>query len=164
MASGDSKEAILGLLCLLTHFADRTDCGLHVAYQKYKAHLEACHTYEKMVADKTWFWKKLSSVDLIELFVSKSFWHSHFKPLFSKVSDYPLMVEWLENELLDSVSNQEVWGEEKSSYNFKDLCAWLDKSAGKGKKKMKAAKDDGGNEKKSKKKKDGGSKKGKMQV
>jgi len=54
MASGDSKEVILGLLRLLTHFADHTDCGLHVAYQKYKAHLEACHTYEKMVADGTW--------------------------------------------------------------------------------------------------------------
>ena len=67
------------------------------------------------------------------------------------------MVQWLENELEDSISNQEVWGEEKSSYNFKDLRAWLDKSAGKGKKKMKVAKVDGGNEKKSKKK-------GKMQV
>jgi len=108
--------------------------------------------------------KKLTAVDLIELFVSKSFWHSHFKPVFSKVSDYLLMVEWLENELEDSVSNQEVWGEEKSSYNFKDLHAWLDKSAGKGKKKMKAVKDDGENEKKSKKKKDGGSKKGEMQA
>ena len=146
MASGDSKEAILGLLCLPTHFADRTDCGLHVAYQKYKAHLEAFHTYEKIIADGSWSQKKLIAVDFIELFVSKSFWHSCFKPVFSKVSDYPLMVEWLENELEDSVSNQEVWGEEKSSYTFKDLHAWLDKSAGKGKKKMKAATDDGGNE------------------
>ena len=73
MASSDSKEAILGLLHVPPHFADHTDRGLHVAYQKYKAHLEACHTYEKMLADGTWSSKKLTAVDLINLFVSKSF-------------------------------------------------------------------------------------------
>ena len=102
-------------------------------------------------------------MDLIELFVSKSYWHSHLKPNFSKVSNYPLMVEWLENDSENSVSNFEVWGVEKANYNFKDLHTWL--AQGKGKKKAKVTKCDGGDEKKKKKKKkDGGNKKGKMQV
>ena len=162
MALGNSKEAILNLLHIPAHFSDRADHGLHIAYQKYKAHLEACQTYEKMVVDGTWTGKKLTAVDLIELFVFKSFWHSHFKPNFSKVCNYLLMVQWLENEMESPESNLEVWGVEKASYNFKDLHAWL-QSAGKGKKKFKVAKDDGGDERKNKKKKDG-HKKGKKQV
>lgn len=165
ISSGDSRETILGLLHIPTHLADRTDRGLHVAYEKYKAHLEACQTYEKMIADGTWAGKKLTSVDLIELFVSKSYWHSHFKPTFSKVSNYPLMMEWLENDSEGSVSNFEVWGVEKASYHFKDLRAWLEQGKGKKKAKVtKVTKADGGGVKNNKKKKDGGNKKGKMQV
>ena len=37
-------------------------------------------------------------MDLIQLFVSKSFWHLHYKPLFSKVSNSPDMVAWLEDD------------------------------------------------------------------
>jgi hypothetical protein len=152
------------MLNIPTHLADRADRGLHVAYEKYKAHLEASQTYEKMIADGTWVGKKLTSVDLIELFVSKSYWHSHFKPNFSKLSDHPLMVEWLEKDLEGSVSNFEVWGVEKASYNFKDLRAWLEQGKGKKKAKVtKVAKADGGGDK-NKKKKDGCNKKGKMQV
>lgn len=128
----------MGLLHIPAHLADCADRGLHIAYVKYKAHLEACQTYEKMIADGTWVGKKLTLVDLIELFVSKSYWHSHFKPNFSKVSNYPVMVEWLENDLKDSGSDFEVWGVEKASYNFKDLHAWLEQ--GKGKKKAKVTK------------------------
>ena len=154
----------MGLLHIPTHLADCADHGLHVAYEKHKAHLEACQTYEKMIADGTWAGKKLTLVDLIELFVLKSYWHSHFKPTFSKVSNYPLMMEWLENDSECLVSNFEVRGVEKASYNFKDLRAQLEQ--GKGKKKAKVTKvtkaDSGGD--KNKKKKDGGNKKGKMQV
>jgi hypothetical protein len=164
ISSGNSRETILGLLHIPTHLADRADRGLRVAYEKYKAHLEACQTYEKMIADGTWAGKKLTSVDLIELFVSKSYWHLHFKPTFSKVSNYPLMMEWLENDSEGSVSNLEVWGVEKASYNFKDLHAWLEQGKGKKKAKVtKVTKADGGGDK-NKKKKDGGNKKGKMQV
>ena len=35
--------------------------------------------------------------DLVELFVSKSFWHLHVKKYCSQVSNHALMVEWLEN-------------------------------------------------------------------
>ena len=50
------------------------------------------------MADGSWTGEKLTAVDLIQLFVSKSFWHSHYKPLFSKVSNSPDMVAWLEGD------------------------------------------------------------------
>ena len=90
-----SKEAILTLLGISTHLCDRSDHSLHFLYQKYKAYLEATQTYQRMVADGSWTGNKLSGVDFFELFVSKSFWHSHVKKYLSKVSDHPLMVEWL---------------------------------------------------------------------
>jgi hypothetical protein len=105
---GNSRETILDLLHIPAHLADCADHGLCISYEKYKAHLEACQAYEKMIADGTWAGKKLTVVDLIECFVSKSYWHSHFKPNFSKVFNFLLMVEWLESNLDNSVSDFEV--------------------------------------------------------
>ena len=76
-----SKEAILALLRISTHLCDCSDHGLHISYQKYKAHLEATQAYKRMVADGSWTGNKLHAVELIELFASKSFWHSHVKRL-----------------------------------------------------------------------------------
>ena len=126
------KLEVLSQLGIPTHLADRTDRGLHVAYEKYKAHLEACHVYERKLADGSWIGSKLTAMDLIQLFVSKSFWHSHYKPLFSKVSDYPDMVKWLEGAK-DRLSNGVLWGYEKSSYQFKDLKVYLQQREKKGK-------------------------------
>ena len=103
-----------------------------------------------MVADGSWTGDKLSSLNLIELFVSKSFWHSHVKKYFSKVSDHPLLVAWLENSE-DGPSDLEVWGIKKSSYNFKDLDAYLLQKSGKGKKKGKAVEKEKKGHKKAKK-------------
>src|ERR1700679_1023613 len=127
--TSSAKEAILTLLGIPIHLSDRLDHSLHISYSKYRAHLEATQTYERMVADGTWSGNKLSAVDFIELFVSKSFWHSHVKKYFSKVSDHPLMVEWLENGE-HRPSDLDVWGVEKSSYTFKDLDAYLQRAAG----------------------------------
>jgi hypothetical protein len=140
--SSGSKEAILTLLGIPSYLCDRSDHSLHTSYQKYKAHLEATQTYERMVADGSWTGNKISAVDFIELFVSKSFWHSHVKKYFSKVSDHPLMVEWLENGE-HRPSDHDVWGLEKSSYTFKDLDAYLQQAAKKGKKKVKGDKEKG---------------------
>jgi hypothetical protein len=89
-------------------------------------------------------------MDLIQLFVSKSFWHSHYKPLFAKVSAYPDMVRWLEGAK-DRLSNEVLWGYEKSSYHFRDLKAYLEerekKGKGKGKGRVKE-KLEGGSKKK----------------
>ena len=141
--------------------ADCTDCAdwsLHVAYEKYKAYLEACQVYERKLADGSWIGRKLTVMDLIQLFVSKSFWHSHYKPLFSKVSSYPDMVKWLEGAE-DRLSNDVLWGYDKSSYQFKDLKAYLEQKEKKGKGKEKE-------KEKGKEKSEGGSKKkkGNMQV
>ena len=118
------KSEVLSQLGIPTHLADRTDQGLYVAYEKYKAYLEACQVYERQLADGSWIGSKLTAMDLIQLFVSKSFWHSHYKPLFSKVLDYPDMVKWLEG-VEDRLTNDALWGYEKSSYHFKDLKAYL---------------------------------------
>src|SRR5882757_4431682 len=156
------KEQILSQLGIAFHLADHSNHSLHIAYQKYKAYLEACHTYEMKVADGSWIGNKLTAVDLIQLFVSKSFWHSHYKKLFSKVANYPDMVAWLENGS-DRPADIIVWGVEKSVYYFKDLEAFLEqKERKKGKGKLKAKNEkrgDEGSSKKSKKKKDEGQKK-----
>jgi len=88
----------MNILGIPSHLSNHADRNLHFAYQKYKAYIQACQTLSKRISDGTWPGKKLSGTDLIEIFLSKSMWFSHYKPAFSKVSNYPLMVEWLENE------------------------------------------------------------------
>ena len=134
--SSSSKEAILALLGIPTHLCDHSDHSLLISYQKYKAHLEATQAYERMVADGSWTGNKLHAVEFIELFVSKSFWHSHVRKYFSMISNHPVMVEWLENGE-DRLSDLDLWGVEKSSYTFKDLDAYLERAESKGKKKAK---------------------------
>jgi hypothetical protein len=152
------------------NLADRKDGSLHFAYQKYKAFLQAMQTLAELSSSGEWEGKKPSVTDLIEIFQSKSMWHLHHSEAFSRVSDYPEMVSWLEKKK-DAPSNVEVWGYEKALYNFKDLFAHLDsklkeegKSRHKGKAKAKAktkakAKDESGSGSGSKK---GGEKKKKV--
>jgi hypothetical protein len=116
---------------LMTHFdipfnlADHKDSSLYFAYQKYKTFLQANQTLAELCSSEEWAGKKPSVTDLIEIFQSKSMWHSHHSKAFSRVSDYPEMVSWLEKKK-DVASNIEVWGYEKALYNFKDLFAYLD--------------------------------------
>ena len=144
------KSQLIDLLNIPAHLTGSGEVSLQVAYQKYKAFLVACSTLDEMVARRTWTFKRPSRTDLIELFVSKSFYHSHYRPLFSKVANHPEMVAWLEGQP-DSV-DVDVWGVKKLSYTFSHLRVWLDnggawgsdiedeehkvkKSKGKGKKK-----------------------------
>ena len=87
---------VLTQLGIPAHMANHNDHGLHVVYEKYKAYLEACHEYERKVADWSWTGGKLTGVDLIQLLISKLFWHSHYKPLFCKVPNHMDMMKWLE--------------------------------------------------------------------
>ena len=151
------REAIFSQLGIPSHLGDCTDHGVIIAYQKYKAQLQASQTYERMLVDGSWVGAKLSAVDIIQLFVSKSFWHYHYKRLFPRVSSHPLLVEWLENAP-DGPSNLELWGFERPSYNFKDLEAYLDRKRDKGKGK-KVVKEDAAEGSKKKDKKSGGSRK-----
>ena len=129
--------------------ADCNDQGLVVAYEKYKAYLKACHVYEEKVADGSWNGGKLTGADLIQLFVLKLFWHSHYRPLFSKVSNYPDMLKWLEGEK-NRLPDEVLWGFKKGSYNFKDLKVHMEdnQKRGKGKVKGKVKESDGSPKKK----------------
>jgi hypothetical protein len=48
------KKQILIQLGVDPDLADRTDGGLHEAYAKYKAYLQACQTYSEMKSNKSW--------------------------------------------------------------------------------------------------------------
>lgn len=118
------KEELMTLLNIPTHLADRSERNLHVSFQKYKACLEASQVLAGMVAAGTWPGRKPSNTDIVEIFVSKSMWFSHYKKNFAKLSNYPLMVEWLENGD-DKPDDATVWGLAKSAYTFKDLSVFL---------------------------------------
>jgi len=64
--------------------ADHMDGSLHLAYQKYKAFLEANATLALLCASGEWEGKKPSVTDLIEIFQSKSMWHSHYAKAFPR--------------------------------------------------------------------------------
>jgi len=108
------------LLEIPSHLTNRAERNIHFAYEKYKAYLSATQTLSTRISEGTWPGKKPSSTNLIEIFLSKSMWFSHYKPAFSKVSNYPLMIEWLENRD-DKPSDLEVWGVEKAYYSLTDL-------------------------------------------
>jgi hypothetical protein len=160
------KNDLMTRLNIPSNLVNRTDGGLHIGYQKYKAFLEANATLAALCASREWEGKKPSVTDLIEIFQSKSMWHANHSKAFSRVSDYPEMVSWLEKRE-DAPSNIELWGYERVAYNFKDLFAFLNgkaeevgKSGGKSKGKMKSKNEIGagsssGSKKKGDKKKKG---------
>lgn len=129
------------LLEIPSHLTNRAEKNIHFAYQKYKVFLQACQNLTRRTSEGTWPGKKPSTIDIVELFCSKSMWFSHYKPAFSKVSNYPLMIKWLENEE-DKPSDLEAWGVEKGSYTLTDLKKFVDNGTlaeEKGKKKAKDA-------------------------
>ena len=140
--------------------------GLHLYYKKYQACLRALSASERMASQGEWDVRRPSETEIIELFVGKTMWHGHLKKTFSRVPRYPDMLQWL-NQEEDALPDIEIWGEEKSSYTFKDLKAWLDekdhnatvKDKGKGKERYRKetrnddSDDSDSDEKKKKKKK-----------
>ena len=87
------KKEILIQLGISPDMSDRTDSGLCHAYEKYTLYLQVCKTYGEKMANKSWVGDRLTGADIIQLFVSKSFFHSHYKKFFSKVPNHPDMVE-----------------------------------------------------------------------
>jgi len=119
------KSQLISLLGIPAHLVTGSrDVSLPVAYQKFKAFLLACETLKGMVGNGTWTIRKPTQIELMELFVSKSFYHSHFRPNFTKVAEYPEMVKWLEGQL--DVVAVDVWGFQRESYSFSDLKVWLE--------------------------------------
>jgi hypothetical protein len=75
------------------------DVSLQLAYQKYTAFLLTFQTYEEMVRSKTWTAAlQPTKTNIIELFVSKSYFHSHYKRYFPRVAEYVDMVAWLNED------------------------------------------------------------------
>ncbi|KAM6492665.1 hypothetical protein JOM56_012389 [Amanita muscaria] len=118
---------------------EHQDVGMKFQYRKYQACLAATQTLSSMVAAGTWPGRRPSDTDIVELFVSKSMWHSHFKKMFSRIPRFPLMQKWLRGDD-DAPDDLTVWGEERTIYTFKDLSVWLDRMEKKALKVEKSAK------------------------
>lgn len=147
------KDELIALLSISPSLTERKEKGIRIAFQKYKAYIEASQTVDRMVTEGNWPGKKPSSTDLIEIFVSKSVWHSHYKPFFSKIPNHPEMVAWLEEEE-GHLSDLELWGVQKHTFTFQDLKKYLDnkEQTTKDKGKKKADSSNKGESSKSKKK------------
>jgi hypothetical protein len=117
---------------LRDHSSPDRDGGLQTSYQKYQAVLNALSTLTQLIKDGKWNGRKPADHDIIDLVVSKSMWFSHYRKLFSKVSQYPDMQMWLRNDD-GAPADYVIWPEEKGSYKFKDLALWLEEKGKKGK-------------------------------
>lgn len=140
-ASGDtsemqSKKQVLAQLGIPAYLAERPKGNnLPLAYKKYKAVIEATQTYNAMSANGTWKGEKLDRTKIIDLFISKSFYFSHYQSCFQKVADHPLLLQWLEKEDRGAdPTDLDVWGEVRSSYGFTELMKFLEGFKKKGKK------------------------------
>jgi hypothetical protein len=132
------KEELMELLNIGSHFANRSDKSLAFAYLKYKSYNLAIQELNQLVSsgDYPATYRHATATEVVEIFISKTTWHSSYIPCFSKLANYPLMVEWLEKEDGDEPTDEDVWGYKKSSYSFVDLKAWLELKDKKGKKKQ----------------------------
>ena len=142
-----SKNELIAILKVPEHLAQtQKNPGLKLNYAKYKACLIAQDTLRQMIKDGTWpdDIKKPSATNVIELFVSKSYWHHYMTPAFHDIAHYPVLQEWLEDEK-DGPADEDVWGTAMLSYTFSDLTKEKARrqqvTRGKGKK----AKEDSGN-------------------
>jgi hypothetical protein len=110
------REQLMTLLGVPARLTVCNDRNIRIAYEKYKAFLQASQTLSKMFSDGSWPGKIPCSMDLIKVFVSKSMWFSHYKPAFSKVANFPEIVLWLEDSD-EKEMDLDVWGSEKGTYS-----------------------------------------------
>jgi hypothetical protein len=93
---------------------------LPVAYAKYLGVLSAQSNMNCMIADGIWPFDLLNTDTLVELFVSKSVWYTHYVKIFPWAQKFPDLVKWLECAD-DAPEGASIFGVEKHSYNFKEL-------------------------------------------
>jgi hypothetical protein len=116
---------LMEILGIDSELSDRSKKGLRWCYKKYKAYNAAVQTMDQMVHKGRWpMAKKPGHTELVEIFMSKSYWHSHVAKPFGIIARYPTMVAWLEEEE-DGLPDFEVWHIQKSEYGFKELKEWL---------------------------------------
>ena len=120
------KIQLMQVLNINRELSDRKKRGLVLSYKKYKAINAAIHSVDQMVVQGVWpLPERPINTEIVEIFMSKSFWHSHVSKTFSLVPHYPQMVAWLEHDESDFPSDFEVWHLQKSEYGFKELDEWL---------------------------------------
>jgi hypothetical protein len=101
--------------------------GVVLHYKKYQACLQAVSMADSMSNADEWESgiRKPSETEIVELFVGKTMWHSHYKRIFSRVPNYPQLQKWLKEDD-DAPPTIDLWGQEKSHFTFKDLKDWMD--------------------------------------
>jgi hypothetical protein len=114
----------MSILNIDRELSDRSKKGLKWCYEKYKAFNAAVQTMDELSKQGKWpsACKKPNHTELVEIFMSKSYWHSYVVKPFAVIARYPEMVAWLEG---DSLSDFEVWHLQKSEYGFKELKQWV---------------------------------------
>ena len=122
--SGDlSKKELIALLNIPEHLAQNIkNAGLKVNYAKYKACLQAQDTLSQKIKQGTWpaGVKKPTNSNIIEVFVSRTYWHTYMTPAFHDISHHPLLKDWLENSD-GGPTDAAVWGKVQNNYSFADL-------------------------------------------
>ena len=115
---------LMDILVIDHELSDRSKKGLKWCYEKYKVFNTAVQTMDQLSKQGKWplMVRKPNHTELIEIFMSKSYWHSYVVKPFSVIARYPQMVAWLED---DGLSDFEVWYLQKSEYGFKELKEWL---------------------------------------
>jgi hypothetical protein len=108
----------------LTHRG--SNLSLRIWYQKFNAYNDAGAKLAKMKSAGTWpLTYSFCLTDLINVFSTRSYWHSHIMPGFKDIHNYPDMVDWLERGEDESTpSDLDVWHCVKTHYSFKDLRIW----------------------------------------
>ena len=69
--------------------------------------------------------KKPSGTELVDIYMSCSYWYLHVYKSFADIHRYPQMVAWLEHGDSKEPSDYEVWHQVKAVYNFSDLKTWI---------------------------------------
>ncbi|TFK37886.1 hypothetical protein BDQ12DRAFT_666787 [Crucibulum laeve] len=135
--SGDEEKEIpwlklaqlLGVNESFLSDASQKCSGLPLAYGCYKAYLNAHRAFDQLTASGKWPSKYKLPVeeDIIGLFIGKTTFYDNYCPLFSKLPDYPNMVQWLNGETHESDNEDiDVWaGYNKKQCTFVDLQKWL---------------------------------------
>jgi len=87
----------------------------------------ACQMVDTLSSEGKWpvSLKKPSATEIIDIFMSRSYWHSHIAKPFGQVARYPLMVDWLKRGEGDMPSDFDVWHHVQPVYTFKELKVWL---------------------------------------
>ncbi|KAK2465440.1 hypothetical protein APHAL10511_002794 [Amanita phalloides] len=118
-----SKKELITLLNIPEHLTidiKGKNIGIREYYSRYRACLEAQSTLSEKIQAGTWVGKRPNNATIIQLFTSKTTWHTYIVPAFSDINNFPVLKQWLEGE--DGCPTDiDIWGKEKNTYTFAEL-------------------------------------------